>query len=527
MANRTIFGNSGHATDVTNAAGGKAYGFESKHALAQLAATGCYNQTYYASAESQLEKVKELASKVDPTFLAKVAVYAREKGYMKDAPAFLVAQLSVASPETFAKAFPRVVNNGKMLRNFLQIVRSGEAGRKSLGSGPKRMIRTWFESRSDADLFRNSIGSNPSVGDVVALAHPRPGTRERAALYAYFRGKTTCKFGEETLQVADTLPAVVKAYEAFRASPSDTIPEGIPMEMLEGLPLSEAVWREIAARASWQQTRQGLNKFARHGVFKDAGLVRRIAERLRNPDLIKKANAFPYQLLIAFKAAGESSEVPGEISLALQDAMEIATDNVPQFEGVTAVFPDVSGSTHSPVTGHRQGATSSVRVIDVAALVAACVLRKNPGALVLPFNDRVVNVRLNPRDSIMTNATKLSQLPQGGTNCAAPLMEINRAGTKVDTAIFVSDNESWVISHPGYRGTGTLAEWDKIHKRNTKARLVCIDVTPNTSTQAPDRGDILNVGGFSDSVFEVIKAFASPEGKKATHWVDMIEAVEL
>jgi len=31
----------------------------------------------------------------------------------------------------------RVINNGKMLRNFVKIVRSGVAGRKSLGTAPK------------------------------------------------------------------------------------------------------------------------------------------------------------------------------------------------------------------------------------------------------------------------------------------------------------------------------------------------------------------------------------------------------
>ena len=51
--------------------------------------------------------------------------------------------------------------------------------------------------------------------------------------------------------------------------------------------------------------------------------------------------------------------------------------------------PDVSGSMHSPVTGFRKGATTAVRCIDVAALVAAAVLRKNPDAEVIPFEDEV------------------------------------------------------------------------------------------------------------------------------------------
>src|SRR3712207_8227055 len=44
--------------------------------------------------------------------------------------------------------------------------------------------------------------------------------------------------------------------------------------------------------------------------------------------------------------------------------------------------PDVSGSMKSPVTGYRKGATSTVRCIDVAALVAAAVLRRSGEARV-------------------------------------------------------------------------------------------------------------------------------------------------
>src|SRR4029079_12243781 len=99
-----------------------------------LAATGCLNATFYASAETQLDVVVALASKVDPKFLAKVAIYAREKGLMKDMPALLVAILSVRDPALFAVTFDRVIDNAKMLRTFVQVMRSGQVGRKSLGT---------------------------------------------------------------------------------------------------------------------------------------------------------------------------------------------------------------------------------------------------------------------------------------------------------------------------------------------------------------------------------------------------------
>jgi 60 kDa SS-A/Ro ribonucleoprotein len=44
-------------TDTVNEAGGRDQ-FTPKHALAQMAATGCFNGVYYASAESQLDEMR-------------------------------------------------------------------------------------------------------------------------------------------------------------------------------------------------------------------------------------------------------------------------------------------------------------------------------------------------------------------------------------------------------------------------------------------------------------------------------------
>ena len=55
-------------------------------------------------------------------------------------------------------------------------------------------------------------------------------------------------------------------------------------------------------------------------------------------------------------------------------------------------------------------------------------------------------------------------------------------------------------------------------------KLVCIDIQPYGSTQAPERPDILNIGGFSDAVFSVVSSFLSGD---ANRFVSEVEAVEL
>jgi len=82
--------------------------------------------------------------------------------------------------------------------------------------------------------------------------------------------------------------------------------------------------------------------------------------------------------------------------------MEIATANVPEFPGKVYVFPDVSGSMQSAVTGYRQGATTAVRWHRCCGPNRGHSAEKEPGAEVIPFESKVVEVRLNPRDSVVT-----------------------------------------------------------------------------------------------------------------------------
>ena len=77
-----------------------------------------------------------------------------------------------------------------------------------------------------------------------------------------------------------------------------------------------------------------------------------------------------------------------------------------------------------------------------------------------------------------------------------------------------------------------MTEWQefvrnqvRLHGRGFAGpKLVCIDLQPYTTTQAPDRSDILNVGGFSDAVFSVVAAFLAGD---ASRFVTDVEAVEL
>jgi len=518
MANKSLFasirGKLLPKATATNREHAPAYELTAQHKLAQLAVTGTLSRTFYVDAREQLDDVMALVAEVEPRFIAQAAIYARKRGHMKDMPALLLAALSTRDPVLLTRAFPRVIDNGRMLRTFVQIMRSGATGRKSLGSRPKALVQAWLNRAPDGQLLRAAVGQSPSLADVIRMVHPKPASAERTALYAYLIGKP--------YDVA-MIPEAVRAFETFKRDATAPVPD-VPFQMLTALDLSPGHWAEIAKSAGWQMLRMNLNTFDRQCVFAIDGMAEIVAARLRDPAEIAKARVLPYQLMAAYLAA--SKDVPAIVRDALQDAMEQTIANVPAIGGNVVVCPDVSGSMQSPVTGYRKGAASAIRCIDVAALVTAAMVRANPAARVLPFENDVVDVALNPRDTVITNAAKLAAVGGGGTNCSAPLVELNRKRAKVDLVVFVSDNQSWVDARHAANSTGVMAEWTKLKARNPGAKLVCIDIQPYGTTQAPERDDILNVGGFSDAVFDAIAGFVS--GKLgASHWLDEIEKTEV
>ncbi len=519
MANKGLFASAMAKllprTDTLNREGAPAYAYEPKAKLAQLAATGTLADNFYGAAETQLADVLEAARSVDPSFVAQAAVYARTSGAMKDMPALLAAYLTVADPDLSVRVFGKVVNNGRMLRSFVQIMRSGQVGRTSLGTRPKRLVQLWLEQASIRDLMHAATGTAPSLADIVKMVHPRPADAQRKAFYGWLIGRP--------YDVA-ALPAEIAAFEAWKQDRTLPMPE-VPFEWLTACPLSAEQWAELAGRIGWQALRMNLNTLARNGAFGVEGLADQVAARLADHDALRAVRPMPYQLMVALGQVGDG--VPLKVQAALEDALEFSLACVPKVPGRVVVCPDVSGSMGMPVTGYRKGASSKVRCIDVAALVAAAMLRSNRDARVIPFEQAVVPVTLKATDRIATNAAKLAAVGGGGTNVSAPLALLNKEKAAVDLVVIVSDNESWVDATRN-GATATMQEWTKLAKRNPQARLVCIDIAPYGTTQAigqaAGRPDILNVGGFSDAVFDTIARFVSGE---AHDWVNIVEQVEV
>jgi 60 kDa SS-A/Ro ribonucleoprotein len=565
MTNKNLFASQTSRlprANAVNEAGGLAYKLEPKHALAQVAATGTFGNAFYSTAETQLDEVLKLIDEVDDNqYLAKLALYAREKAFMKDMPAALLVALSVRDTELMHRVFDRVVDNGRVLRTVFQMIRSGQfknkagKGRIGLSSSVQRAFQRWLNTASVGKLLSASIGNDPSLRDILRMARPTPKDNARRAMFGWLTDKSIDKWAPAT--EAD-LPVEVQSLIAYRNSESEEAQaliagglDNVRWDLLSDAAKGPTVWAALARKMGPQALRMNLNTLLRHGVFGDSNsqlgsalraagitipesgddIVDFVAARLADESEIRRSKQFPYQYFAAYLNADDN--VPQKIKTALHKAAEIACGNVPELPGPVVIGLDTSGSMSSAVTGNRgRGATSKMRCIDVAALFAAAILRRNPDSVVIPFDTSAYDAKIDPNDSILSIAERLAKYGGGGTDCSLPLVAANQKHAKRKFAgiVLVSDNESWVGT--GRHGsTAVMTAWEafvvnqrKLAGKEANPKLVNIDLQPYQTVQACERADIMNIGGFSDAVFNVISAFLTDNNQR---FVAEVEAIEL
>ena len=160
----------------------------------------------------------------DNQYLAKLALYAREKAFMKDMPAALLVALSVRDTELMHRVFDRVVDNGRVLRTVFQMIRSGQfknkagKGRVGLSSSVQRAFQRWLNTASVGKLLSASIGNDPSLRDILRMARPTPKDNARRAMFGWLTDKSIDKWAPAT--EAD-LPVEVQSLIAYRNSESE------------------------------------------------------------------------------------------------------------------------------------------------------------------------------------------------------------------------------------------------------------------------------------------------------------------
>jgi len=130
---------------------------------------------------------------------------------MKDVPALLVAYLAKKDVGLMKPSFRA---SSTTERCSVTSSRSSARARSVASRSARRRSgrQAWFANRTPETIFRNALGAQPSMADVIKMVRPAPKNdagqkTSSASAYGYLIGKTVD---------AEQLPPVVKAFEAFK-----------------------------------------------------------------------------------------------------------------------------------------------------------------------------------------------------------------------------------------------------------------------------------------------------------------------
>ncbi|GGG61435.1 TROVE domain-containing protein [Hymenobacter glacieicola] len=468
----TRFNTAAVGSKTTNLAGGTAYAESPELALASLLLTSFAQDQFYAKADEQLTRLKELLLVCDPKFAAQAIVYARHEFGMRSITHAAAAELAPRlSGLPWAKWFYRAVVHRP--DDITEILSYQYAFKGKPSGAMKKGLALAFGLFSPYQLAKyRGEGKNMKLVDAVNILHPASSPRNENGIAELVTG---------TLRSQDTWES-----ELTRAGQNATTPE-------EKAAAKADVWTRLIS-----ENKLGYFALLRNlrNIIEQAPAILPVALRQLTDDrLIAKSLVLPFRFLTAFDEVQKlpSSQEVRNTLVALTRAVDISLQNVPQFEGETLVVLDVSGSMTQTMNGRIPA--------RIASLFAATLLKASNADL-LTFSTGAQYVNYNPMDTTITLASSIP-FQGGGTNFGAIFQVANK---KYDRVILLSDMQGWKAQPNGWNVESSPVPTFNAYKQRTGAnpKVFSFDLAGHGSVQFPER-EICCLAGFSEKTLELLK----------------------
>lgn len=480
-------------------------GFQSfKHDLRDRARnflrTGTLNGTFYVSASALAQETIDVLGHLadqDAHVLCEETISARTDGYMRTLPILSVVVLSgLADKSFFFRAAAEVLRVPRDVAQFITICKSGLVpGVKGFGGCRIKAVQNWLGTLSSYHAIKGTSMKEMAMADIVRLSHAKPNSDMQRELLGWVSGhvKPTRVRLNQQIVCLEALRLETDPDEQVRL-----IREGrLPYEAVVSVVTSPSmpVWEALLEQAPMFNLLRNLRAFTRHGVFAHQANVDLAVAKLSRPDALRQARILPFQCYAAWKAYSAVEGADTRIIAALSDAIEQSVCNLPLFNGRVAIAPDVSGSMGWNYTNQQE----TTSVAEVAGIFAAGLLKRCPDARVLPFEGYVVDIALNPRDSVLSNAQRIGAISGGSTALCAPVERLIRDRDAVDLFVGITDNEEWA-------GRGFLSAWREYRDQIApQAQAVLVTVVPGVARPVPQgEPGVHFVHGWSDSVMRYV-----------------------
>lgn len=503
---------------------------------------------YYQTAEqSDTELIKAIhrAGMVDPEFILQLAVYCREKLYLRSVPLVLLAEFAnefAGEVPNARKYVSRCIQRADELTELVsyQIARNKVIPRNN-GKLLPMMLKFGIQ---DAVLKFNSYhlgkynrkDQEVKLVDVFNLVHPlsEPFDSNREHKKEKLVRLSKDHKNRKTKQIVNAIQATVtdenQGWRYYRpewdALMTGTLESPETWEVMRST--GKMSWHDVIYKIFNKEgnvnnymaiLRNLRNMLTDSSVTKEDIVL--LSEMLVDKHAVLNSKLFPFRFLSAYLVVKNTSSPYANMILdSLEQAISYSVENMPKLDGLTVIASDFSGSMNEKIgskpTNKRMSYEQeeeqnkySIYRCDIGQLLGMIANTFCQQTITGIFGDTWKVIPTSKYSGIIKNTValrgKAGQLVGCSTNGYLVPHYLDRNDIDADRILLFTDCQMW-NSHNDGRHFAT--EFLKYQKRCPNVKLYVFDLSGYSTLMLPQgTKNVCLVGGFSDRIFDFIPAF--------------------
>ncbi len=477
---------------VLNYEGEKAYTMPEAFDLYATVVTSSLSDQFYEKADKKIERIRELVLKNDPNFVAQLAVYAREKMYLRSVPLVLAVELARvhAGDQLVSKMVNRIVQRADEITELLAYYQAANRreGIKKLGKLSKQVqkgLGLAFNKFDEYQFAKYNREAEVKLRDALFLVHPKAKDENQQKLFD--------KIVNDELETPYTWETELSA---------------LGQQLFDKQEDKEAAfrakWEELidSGKLGYMALLRNLRNILDANVSSEH--VKKVASRLADEKEVKNAKQFPFRFLAAYRELkGNKSFATSGILSALEDAIKVSSANIKGFDENTKVVLacDVSGSMQRPVS-----AKSKVMNYDIGLVLAMLLQNQCKSVISGMFGDswKVINV---PGNQILANVDEFYRREGEvgySTNGYLVIKDLIDRKVVADKVMLFTDCQLW---NSNGTGENIASLWNKYKQIAPNAKIYLFDLAGYGQMPLQTHGkDVFLIAGWSDKVFDILAA---------------------
>ena len=495
---------------VKNHEGAEAFAMTPELELYTAVVTASLNDKFYETNDERMGRIVSLIAKVDPVFVAQLAVYTRTQMHLRSVPLLLLVELAkVHSGDSLvSRAVAQTILRADEITELLacyQLRNPSKDERKKLGK-LSHQIQVGLQqafNRFDEYQFAkyNRDGAEVKLRDALFLVHPRAKDEAQQALFD--------KITNKSLSVPYTWETELSALGQQKFENDEERAKAFRVK-----------WEELidSGKVGYMALMRNLRNILESRVSVEH--IEKVCNTLSDPKAVANAKQLPFRYLAAYREVqGITSPSTAAVLSALETAALCSAVNIQGFGPSTKVLLacDVSGSMQCSISPR-----SKVQYYDIGLVLAMLLKSQCPQVISGMFGDTWKAVNL-PSSGILANTMELRRREGEvgyATNGHLVIDWLINHNEVMDKVMMFTDCQMW----DSYgRNASIRKSWHRYKAIAPNAKLYLFDLAGyGQMPLSLAEKDVFLISGWSDKIFDALQAIE--EGGNA---VEMISNVTI